>query len=100
MPEEEKPINKKIWIMANEILRELPMECRVSIIEDIVKRDVRLCIENNGINDPICQMMAKESLEMEEYLVGSEAVVEELLKAKCNRKPCNLKIKGDREDLL
>ena len=75
------------------------MECRISIIEDIVKNDVRLCIDEHGIHDPICQSLAEEAGEMEEYLLGSEAVLEALQKMKCNREPCDLKIKGDREEL-
>lgn len=68
MPENEKPISQRVWQMTNEILKLLPMECRVAIIEDIVKSDVRICIDNNGILDPICQAMATEAAEMEEYL--------------------------------
>jgi len=63
-------ISQKVWQIRNERLRELPMDCRIAIIEEIVKADVRLCIQEHGIHDEICQSLAEESGDMEEYLLS------------------------------
>ena len=146
--EREEPISKKVWQMRNERLRELPMDCRIAIIEEIVKADVRQCIENSGISDPICQLLAEESGDMEEYLLSEsnpghqlpiykikgkfyfrderlgeyrnikdphdrrtidsvdnrdleKPTAEDTKKVfgKCDKNPCDLKIKGKRDEL-
>jgi len=58
---------KRHWIWTNNRLKSLPFECRHKLIE-MAKEDVRICIDNNGINDPICQSMAEEMQDMEVYL--------------------------------
>jgi len=60
-------IEKKHWIWRNSRLKKLPFECRHNLLE-LVKEDVKICIDNNGIHDPICQSMAEEAQDMENYL--------------------------------
>jgi hypothetical protein len=90
---DEKPVSKRVWQINNESLKPLPTECKEGILE-IVKENVRLCIANHGIDDPICQAMALESQEMEEYLLYNPSK-----KVKCDRNPCNLTIKHNRKEL-
>lgn len=63
----EKHIGRKHWIWTNNRLKSLPFNCRQKLI-DMAKEDVRICIDNNGINDKICQDMAQEVQDMEVYL--------------------------------
>jgi len=67
MQESDIKIENKHWIWINKRIKKLPSACKKTLIE-MAKDDVKLCIDNNGINDPICQSMAKEVQEMEEYL--------------------------------
>jgi hypothetical protein len=71
----EKHIGRKYWIWTNNRLKKLPHECRLKLIE-LAKYDVKLCIDNNGIHDPICQDMAVEVQEMEEYLRENKEMIE------------------------
>jgi len=63
----EKSIENRHWIFTNKRLIKLPYECRNKIV-DMAKEDVKLCIDNNGVDDPICQSMAQEAQDMETYL--------------------------------
>jgi hypothetical protein len=62
-------IENKHWVWTNEQIRDISRECRDYLL-DYAKEDVRLCIENNGIHDPICQQMAEDVNDMEEYWLG------------------------------
>lgn len=63
----EKSIENHHWIFTNKRLKEIPYDCRKELI-DIAKEDVKLCIDNSGMDDPICQSMAEEVQDMETYL--------------------------------
>lgn len=54
------------WIWTNKRIKELPKKCRDMLVE-WAKEDVRLCIENNGADDAICQSMAEDVINMEVY---------------------------------
>lgn len=58
----------RIWPIRNSRLKKLPRECREEINE-MVKEDVDQCFRNNGHNDPICKDLAKEAMDMEDYLL-------------------------------
>lgn len=60
-------IANRHWIFTNKRLLKLPFDCRGKLI-DMAKEDVKLCIDNNSIDDPICQSMAQEVQDMETYL--------------------------------
>jgi hypothetical protein len=62
-------IDQKHWIWENKRIKDLSIGCK-DLLLDFAKDDVRLCIENNGIHDPICQSMAEDVNDMEEYLFG------------------------------
>lgn len=61
-------ISKKVWQLRNSRLKKLPRECRERINE-MVKEDVDQCFKNNGMYDPICKSLAKEAMDLEEYLL-------------------------------
>ena len=63
----ERDIARKHWIFTNKRLKKLPYECRNKIV-DMAKEDVKLCIDNSGMDDPICISMAEEVQDMETYL--------------------------------
>jgi len=60
-------IDKRVWQIRNSRLRKLSASCRHEILE-LVKEDVQICFDNNGMHDPICISMAEEAQDMEEYL--------------------------------
>ena len=62
-----KSIENRHWIWTNERLKKLPYDCRKELI-NMAKEDVKLCIDNSGMDDPICQSMAQEAQDMETYL--------------------------------
>ena len=62
-------IDKKVWPLKNSRLKKLPIKCREEI-NDLVKEDVDQCFRNNGYNDPICKSLAKEAIDLEEYLLS------------------------------
>jgi len=65
--DQERYISRKHWIWTNNRLKNLPYDCRQKLV-DMAKEDVKLCIDNNSIDDPICISMAEEAQDMETYL--------------------------------
>ena len=65
--DQERYIGRKHWIWTNNRLKKLSYDCRQKLI-DMAKEDVKLCIGNNSIDDPICISMAEEAQDMEAYL--------------------------------
>lgn len=63
-----KYVGDKYWIWTNEDLRDLPFDCRLKLV-NLAKDAVKLCIDNNGIHDPICKNMAEDVAEMEDYFL-------------------------------
>lgn len=67
----EDEIGDKHWIWKNEQIKKLPKMCRDELLE-MAKKDVKICIDNNGIHDLICQSMAFDVKWMEEYFNEGE----------------------------
>lgn len=66
-----RPVVNKTYPFTNEELRAvLSLDCRKALM-DIVRDNVRLCMQNNSVDDAICQSMAKDANEMEDFLFFS-----------------------------